>query len=302
MTTFNANQLQSFILELSDREIYNDVRSECDITAILDIRPDATPELFEQFTIQGGPEGEIAYGETVYNTVTAPTDYVEIVWLSIVSYSASPVTQFGWPQEVCEALGGDWIDGIPSICHLPSSLAPIRITITGRTATSCTVKIENRSDYAIRCIYFVSYLALSPERRYIKLRSIDETSIRKYGRRAMDLRWPLGQHPVTMQSMIDTYCTRYSEPVCIASMTLEGEIDAKITQILTLQIDDKPQIIHPGLEMDKEFFINSLTVSYDREGSGILTGTFDLEQVRTMEESTIFTWDVSEWDDGDVWG
>ena len=54
--------------------------------------------------------------------------------------------------------------------------------------------------------------------------------------------------------------------------------------------------------MDKEFFVNSINISFNREGTGILTGTFGLEQVRAMELLSIFTWNVSKWDDGDVWG
>ena len=287
MAIYNANQLRDFTLEISDREIYNDIRAECDITEILTVRPDATPEYFESFTAGNGEYG-IDVDATVNIVITAPSIHTEIVWLNIASYSASPVTLFSWGQGACEELGGEWRDGTPPMCLLPPSLAKVTLKIITRTTTSCTVRVENKSDYAIGIWIDVAYIALTPETRYIKLRSINETSIEKYGRRAMDLKWPLGITPNTMQSLIDNYCIRYCEPVCFASKTLEGETDAKIIQILNMRIDDKHEIIHPGLAMDEEFFVNSINISFSREGTGILTGTFGLEQVRSIEETTYF--------------
>ena len=48
MIKFEASDLQEFRLDLSDREIYNDVRSECDIWEILQLRPDTTPDYYEK--------------------------------------------------------------------------------------------------------------------------------------------------------------------------------------------------------------------------------------------------------------
>jgi len=49
MATINANELRDFTLEISDREIYNDIRAKCDVTEILTVRPDATPDLLLAF-------------------------------------------------------------------------------------------------------------------------------------------------------------------------------------------------------------------------------------------------------------
>jgi len=104
----------------------------------------------------------------------------------------------------------------------------------------------------------------------------------------MNLKWPLGQHPNTMQSMVDAYCERHSEPVCKASMTLVGSNDTWLEHILTFAVDDKHTIIHPRLELNEEFFINGSDTSYQREGDNLLRATFDLEQVRDMEKLTLF--------------
>ena len=306
MAVINANELKDFRLDLSDREIYNDIRAECDVTEILTVRPDATPDLFTQFDLSVRPaEGSLAAGATEEVTETAPAENSEIQWLDITGWTASPVTLIGWPQSTCEALDGYWRYSSSlgvSLCSLPTSLAKITAEIVGRTDTTVTVKIENTGDYAVRCTVHVAYLALSPESRYIKLRSINQASIDKYGRRAMDLKWPLGITPVMMQSLIDNYCTRYCEPVSMASMTLEGETDAKITQILGMEIEDKHQIIHAGLSMDQVFFVNSINASFNRAGSALLTGTFGLEQQRASETATLFTLDTSLLDGAHVLG
>jgi len=289
MAVFNANQLRDFNLEISDREIYNDIRAECDITEILTVRPDATPDLFSTFKAGAWAE-PVPANSTLDIIATADSDHSEIVWLDIVSYSFRPSTILGWGQGACEQLGGRWRDGDPTICVLPQSLVESDMDwrIVNRAATTCTIRVTNDSDYAVRGVWYVSYLALTPETRYIKLRSTNEASIRKYGRRAMDLVWPLGITPNTMQSLIDAYCTRYCEPVSMAAMTLEGETDTKIDQILNMRIDDKHEIIHAGLDMDQEFFVNSVNVMFNREGTGLLTGTFSLEEVRAIEETTFF--------------
>lgn len=302
MTTFNANRMQSFALEISDREIYNDIRAKCDITKILAIRPDATPEFFQEFEARGHFYN-LDYGETTTVTVEADEDHSEIAWQELTRWTASIEVLFGWTTEQCEALGGHTREGSGGLmCFLPSSLVSIDCEIINRQATSVTVQVENLCDYKIRGSVYVSYVALTSDLRFLKLRSVDETSMRKYGRRVMDLVWPLGQHPVTMQSMIDLYKGRYSEPVSMAEMTLEGINAANVAAILELRMDGKHRFIHPRLEMDQEFFVNHITGGLNREGTNLLSGSFSLEQVRAIEEPSIFTWDVSAWDDGDIWG
>lgn len=306
MATINANQLKGFTLEISGREIYNDIRAKCDVTEILTVRPDATPDLFLPFTASTISQ-QIAANSTVEITATADEDHSEIVWGTIVDYSFAPDTILGWGQGACEELGGYWRYSSrlgTSLCSIPQSHVDqdVEFEIVDKGDTTCTIEVINNSDYLLRGKWYVSYIALTPETRYIKLRSTNTASIKKYGRRAMNLDWPLGIVPVAMQALIDNYRDRYCEPVSMASMTLEGDTDAKITQILDMDIDDKHQIIHAGLAMDQEFFVNSLNPAFSREGTGMLTATFGLEEVRTMEEATLFTLDVSELDGTHVLG
>lgn len=292
MATINANQLKSFALEISAREIYNDIRSECDVTAILTVRPDATPDLFETFRAGAWAEPILA-GTTQQIVATADPDHSEVVWQDISSFSFGPETLLGWGQGACEELGGYWRYSSmlrTSLCSLPQELVDqdVEFEIVHRGDTTCTIELTNNSAYDIRGVWYVQYIAVSPELRYIKQRATNTVSIRKYGRRVMNLPWPLGITPTQMQSLIDNYCERYSEPVSLASMSLEGDTDAKITQILGIRIDDKHEIVHAGLDMTQEFFVNSIAGQFDRDGKGILTGTFSLEEVRDMEGTTFF--------------
>lgn len=306
MATFHDYELSSFTLELSDREIYNDIRAECDVTEILTVRPDATPELFDTFSCQTKSQA-IAANSTVELTATADEDHSEIVWLEIIDYSFHPETILGWGQGACEELGGYWRWSSSlgtSLCTLPQSIVEgdVEWDIVSTSATTCTIEVINNSDYELRGVWRVAYMALTPETRYIKLRSTDDDSIDKYGRRVMDLVWPLGITPNQMQSLIDNYCEHHCEPVCLASMTIEGHDDTSIEQILDMDIDNKHQIIHAGLDMDEEFFVNNMNIWFNREGTGLLTGTFGLEQIRDTEDYTLFTLDVSQLDGTHVLG
>ena len=48
----NVSDIQEFSIDVSDREIYNDIRAECDIWAILELHPDITPDFFESETTE----------------------------------------------------------------------------------------------------------------------------------------------------------------------------------------------------------------------------------------------------------
>ena len=304
MSIFNASDLKNFTLDISDRQIYNDIRSETDVTEETEVQGDGTPEAYQEIEVakDGSIKVVVAANSTAYVTFTAEAGHTEVTWLSTEVSWATRTKEYGLSEADCEAEDGTWYEpysSFPSACFFPDIAGTIEIKFTIRGKTTATAKVTNPYNYEIRAkpraIYrhlvqeaIAGPVTIETETRTLTVRSTDETSIAKYGRRVMNLVWPMGQTQEQTQSLIDAYKDRYSEPVCFASMTLEGSTDAKITQILGIDIDDKHQFIHPGLDMDEEFFINNLSVTLNREGTGILTGTFGLEQVRTMEELTYF--------------
>jgi len=316
MTIFNASDLKTFALELSDRQIYNDIRTETDITDETEIHGDGTPEAHQEVEIGKDWNREVVVGAngTEDVTFTAEAGHTDVTWVSTVISRAYRSTEYGLSEAECEAGDGTWygpIGGNPSTCLFPYISGTISIKFTIRGETTATARVTNPYNYEIRATPTATYrylvqeavagpVTIETETRTLTVRATDETSIAKYGRRVMNLIWPMGQTEVQAQSLVDAYRDRYCEPVSLASMTLEGSTDARITQILGMDIDDKHQFIHPGLDMDEEFFVNNLNVTLNREGTGILTGTFGLEQVRAMEEAGLFTLDVSELDGAHV--
>ena len=319
MTTFNANRMQRFSLQIGDREIYNDIRSQVDITEDTEVTGDGTPAEYSEIEVQPYLYRSVlveAYG-TFDVTFNVEEGHTSITWLKVTLRSTHRPNENGLSESQCTSEGGTaWYPPAgaqPSTCIFPVISGQVSISFLSRGKTSAIARITNPLSYEISTDPFAvyrylaqeaiaGYTTIQTEMRTLMVRAVNEESIAKYGRRVMDLVWPLGRQKAVMQSMVDTYCARYSEPVCMALMTLEGITDENTSAILELRIDGKHQFIHPRLEMDEEFFVNNVYISYSREGRGILTGTFDLEQVRDMEKLTLFTLDVSELDGAHVLG
>ncbi len=310
MSTFNATDLNQFTLEISDRDIYNDIRSETDVTTETEVQGDGTPEEHSQIEVpKDGNVKVVLAADSSENVVfTAQTGHTDVTWVEAEVVYARRTREYDISEAECEGADGTWFaagDTYPSCCYYPDIADTLGVQSMIRTKTTWTVRITNPYSYEVRAEPRAIYSYLSQEAiegpitvhthtRTLTIRSTDATSIKKYGRRVMNLVWPMGQSEEQAQSLIDAYCDRYSEPVSFASMVIEGNTDAKITQILDMDIDDKHTFVHPGLDMNQDFFVNNISVTLNREGTGLLTGTFGLEQVRTMEEDTYFIINTSE--------
>jgi hypothetical protein len=322
-TTITENDIAEITFDFGEREIYNDIRSECDVTEILHVRPDATPDLFLSFETSAW--GWTIYANsTTYVTATADEDHSEISWLGITDYSFSPKTLLGLSEAECAALGtGNWRYSSKmetSLCMLDQSVVEDYVSweVYSQDDTTFTIEVTNDSSYDIRGVWKVAYLALTPATRYLKLRSTNDTSIAKYGRRVMDLRWYVGQTPNQMQSIIDGYCDKYAEPVPFVNLVLLGKTDSLVTKILGLKMDDTITLRLPGLNvygyfilntdrldegylgvegltLNDEFWVNNVSISHDV--NGIMEGIFDLANVRGLERYTYFELDVSKLDE-----
>lgn len=321
----NSSDISDLTLDISEREIYNDIRSECDVTEILSVRPDSTPDLFKTFRATAHLVLSAHSTTTIY--AEADKDHSEIVWLDIVDYSFSGVTIPELTEAECLALDPDAMWWIARVVygHFPCCVisqgflkSDIEWEITSRGTTTCSIEVTNNSNFDIRGSWDVGYMALTPETRYLKLRSTDGTSIKKYGRRVMDLRWYVGQTPNQMQSIIDGYRDKYSEPVPITKITLLGKTDSAVSTILSLKTDvkvalrfselnihdyfmlnvdklDEDYLAPDDLSFNGEFWVNNVSISHDV--NGVLEGIFDLENVRPCETYLYFELDVGKLDE-----
>ena len=272
------SDISEFILELSDREIYNDIRSDTGISnteTVIDEDPTYSTKTFHCYT--GLPADDKAYRDTLYASANNA-----LSWWIHKSYAGTT-----WTYE-------------PYYKYY--------IKIVSQDSSKCTIEYKNTGSLGATLEYSVSYRYKTSEgsshevTNYstLTVRATDDVSIAKYGRRVMNIVWPLGQTQEQMQSLVNSYLERYKEPVPIATITLQGKSDELIKNILMLKISDRVRIIYDLLGLDGEFFVNNLDITHDVQG--ILEGRYELEYARANEANSIFTLDVSELDGADILG
>lgn len=283
-TLSEACDIHDLVLEISEREIYNDVRAECDLAEILELRPDATPDAFTSYEIT-----KACYCPADSCTVhdfEAPAGQLYVAWIDAWISSIVMDSLTGLTQEQCEAIEagtqwqGQYQDGI---CYLPPRRLNFRLLLQGQmgeVGSHLYAQIYNKyTSYNATVFVTAQYVALEPEKQDVKLRGLGEISTRKYGRRVMNLVWPLGITPLMMQSLIDDYIERYAEPVVFIRLTLVGKDDTIISRILDTHIDDAITLVNSELELNHDFWVNQVTISHRHDG--LLEGVFQLEQVRS---------------------
>lgn len=281
-------------LELSEREIYNDVRSvTMDTTGFEEAY---STKAVEPNWCDYSPH--LAPGETQEVTVFTESGDSEITWLGIMHASAYGKTLTGISEASCLALGGKWKNVLGGMCSFGDMSEYLSVIPTGQTANSFTFEVTNEHatlwlTYHVQVQY--RYLA---ERR-ILVRSTDESSIAKYGRRVMNLTWELGQEIATQQQIVDSYVATHSEPVPLLVITVQGKTDRLIDFILYAKINDLIRIYLSELGINHDYWITQLAPTHRTDG--MLEADLQLEQIRTDEEVIFWEWDTSLWDGDHVW-
>jgi hypothetical protein len=290
-----TDTMADITLEYNDREIYNDVRSQTSDT-------EGFEEAYSTKTIRPNRcdyPPQIGAGVTQQITVHPDSGDTEITWLEITDVSAVGETITEISQAECSTLGGTWKNVLGGMCTFGSMTEYLTVEEIERTDYSFTFEVTNNHPYlTLRWRIEIAYRYLSE--RTILVRSTDDTSIQKYGRRVMNLVWPLGQSIEQTQSLVDGYLERHKEPVPLLTVRIQGSTDDLVTQILTRKISDRITINHTILGIADDFFINSINPSHDSEG--LLEAIWHLEQVRPSEEPSIFILDSSELDGSDILG
>lgn len=283
LVALKISHIQAMTADLSDREIYNDIRSECDISEILGQYVAEHPEYFDTIDVRASILPYIAAGETREYTVYANPGDTEITW--ITGWADCSLQSLQISEAECLAIDpdADWWSymGI-DVCYLSDPFLKYSFDVVTTTDNSMTISVTNNGDYTIMGSVYGQYIGLTPDKRYIKLRVTNGTSIAKYGRRTMDLVWPLGQDTDAMDEIMSTYLERYCEPVPFLRVTVLGKNEHWQARICDSEINDRIWIPCPPLDMDEEFWLNNLYCQHDAK-TGILEATFDLEQIREME-------------------
>ena len=271
--------------ELSDREIYNDIRSDIGVLKT-QIVVDADPT-FEwkwwQRLLQTEPSQ--VYVKLFKSSVTSPS-----AW-EVYDHSGTEVTSV-YPAGI--AVGPYYDYAISLVTSSDLRVAPVKIANTGTKPANIR--------YSVRYKYLATERITHEEfaSDVLTVRATDEASIGKYGRRVMNLVWTEGTDETTMQSLVDRYLDRYKEPLPKVSALIKGINDTLITQIHTRDMSDVITVVCGELGLSEVFFLDTISIRDSR--LGIPECKWGLGQGRLSEKLTIFTLDTSELDSSHLLG
>lgn len=290
--TFN-NTMLDITLEYSDREIYNDIRSQVDITVV-------TPGEGTWDSIEAV---DTAIGVYSYGTYSVDNgQYVDITLYTRATYYSALV----WENPIADVsyiVAGGYF-GVGNYVESGFYHATIECSIVTSDNRSVTIRVTNDIGYTIdilnvKCNYtYKKYEKVfgnpTTGTQSLTVHEENATSIALYGRRTMNLVWPLGQSEEQTRALALSYLARYKDPVPILRMTVIGKTDALIEQIYTRKVSDLITAINTELGMNADYYINNKRIYHDPFGLPVVDWT--LEYQRTNETYTLFTLDTSELD------
>ncbi len=283
MSDFTVNDTMAEIrYELDDREIYNDIRSEIGIL-ITETIIDADPT----YQWQGRTNWSFIYPDGITYKYTRTSGVLTPIAWELYAVSARTT---GYPAE-----------------REPYYNYEIHIETTSNPSI-VRVEIKNTGTEKMLLYWGLKYKYLATEgitheEQYLstlKVRAVNASSIMKYGRRVMNLTWAEGTEEQQMQSLVNSYITRYAEPIARLIAMVKGITDVLRTQIITREISDLLTVVCTELGLNADCFINSISISEDP--TGIPVCKWGLEIQRAYELLTLFTLDTSELDGAHILG
>lgn len=272
VATFD-DTMADIIYELDDREIFNDIRSQLDYTETETV-VDAEEDREYAWSVQNAGK-YLDPGQSREGTLAVSSGRIATRW-EIQWHGATT----GPPHY------DDYYD--------------YTVVLSDKTDTTCVVTFKNTGSLYAQVGAHVAYRYLystTPEAsheetvfRTLMVRATDPTSIKKYGRRVMNLTWPMGATQEQSQSLVNSYANRYSEPIARVKMTLKGSDDTLRVQILTRKISEKITVISSDLGLNSDFFINNIDFSDNPDE--LIRLVWILEEVRASEAAGIFMIDT----------
>jgi len=263
--------------ELDDREIYNDIRSEIGI-------------LITETIV----DADATYSWRGWNrTMRIPPGET---WLRM--FTATLAEPIAWKLENRgseDKNGNSYYDYNSWIETTNSSESR---AVLSKNTGSKVASISYRISYKFKTSDKITHEEVMPET--LTVRKYDATSIRKYGRRVMNLTWAEGTSESDMKSLASHHLSRHKDPVARLIILIKGTTDALRTQIITREISDLITVICTNLGANVDCFINSISI-IDEPGE-IPQCTWGVEIQRAYELLTLFKLDTSELDGAHVLG
>ena len=246
MSTYTIDDtLTKIIYDIGEREIYNDIRAELGVQTTEEV-VDSNPIYSWKLWVKSSRLPIPSFTTFTYFTATLE-DPIE--WKLDSDYDAY-------------------------YYDTPESYVPyydFTISLVATNDPNCkAVKITNTGDknggihYTVRYKYLKTSIVTHEETSYdtLTVRSVDVTSIKKYGRRVMNLAWPEGASEVEMKGVADSYLARHKDAVPVLSASMLGDTDAKATQIFTREISDVISVVCANLGMaSTDFFLDSISMN-----------------------------------------
>jgi hypothetical protein len=113
------------------------------------------------------------------------------------------------------------------------------------------------------------------------IRGYDTATIAKYGRRSKRIDRPLVVDEATGQTLVEASLDRYIEPAARITMSVIGDVDEIIVQLLTRDISDKVTIQCTEMGLDSDFIIENITLFTDI--SMVIQARYELVALRSGE-------------------
>ena len=269
MATYTIdNSMFDLVCELSEREIYNDIRAEIGVTTSETIVDADTAYSWRYWDRQAALP---APGYTTFRYFTASMQDVSVWQLTSVSAHSYDMTPY-YDYEIT------LIDTDDDL----TKAVEIKNTGTGGYAIRFTVRYKYLSAEEITHEEF-AYNTL-------QVRATDDTSISKYGRRVMNLQWPQGTEATDMQGIVDSDNERYKEPYARLILTMKGEDATKQAIIYGAEISDTMTVTCDKLGLTAtDYFIDSIDIN---DNVNIPTARFELVAERTVESTGYFVIDT----------
>ena len=288
VATFD-DTMADIVYMLDDREIHNDIRSETRVSE--DVEIDDSDWLDTIIT-------------TKLRSLTLFPETSSYLWSHIdlvpLGVSADDIISGVW-----EGTHLYWDIGTSSEVRVDFSISVSIDALRGTVTVPAAVGDPTHTEMYSGDVYITYNGQEWQEGSHIEtqwstltVRVTDPTSILKYGRRVLNLTWPLGATQVQTQSIAESYRDKYSEPVSRITMLVKGKTDALKVQILTREISELITVISSELGLNADYYINR--IDYKEFTDSLPQVTWALEEQRTSEAAGIFLIDTSELD-GTTW-
>jgi len=186
--------------------------------------------------------------------------YIDIEFEQAVSAIVTPLVRFEHFECWASLGGGNWQDHSEfmtmEVEQIKAQTARIKVTLYEQSQLDPNTYLSIAAAVQIKYVYIYGTLVGKGFTKTIT--EIDQASIDEHGRRTLDLTSTLALDEATTRDMLKSIVANLKQPTPLVAMTVVGDTDAKLVQLLTLTMSDRVEIIATKIGMDAEFHIEKV--------------------------------------------